>query len=71
MVRQFRCRRKKPAQPAQPLPKTKPLIVLDPGHGGKDPGAIGVSGVYEKHLTLAMVKQLRALLEKRAVTALN
>lgn len=55
---------KKPAQPAQPLPKTKPLIVLDPGHGGKDPGAIGVSGVYEKHLTLAMVKQLRALLEK-------
>ena len=46
------------------MPKTKPLIVLDPGHGGKDPGAIGVSGVYEKHLTLAMVKQLRALLEK-------
>lgn len=45
-------------------PKSKPLIVLDPGHGGKDPGAIGVSGVYEKHLTLAMAKQLRALLEE-------
>lgn len=45
-------------------PKQKPLIVLDPGHGGKDPGAIGVSGVYEKHLTLAMGKQLKRLLEK-------
>ncbi len=55
---------KKQQQPAQTAPKEKPLIVLDPGHGGKDPGAIGVSGVYEKHLTLAMVKQLRALLEK-------
>lgn len=54
----------KPARKFDEQPKVKPLIVLDPGHGGKDPGAIGVSGVYEKHLTLAMVKQLRALLEK-------
>jgi N-acetylmuramoyl-L-alanine amidase len=34
------------------------IIVLDPGHGGVDPGAIGVSGNYEKVLTLAMAKEL-------------
>jgi N-acetylmuramoyl-L-alanine amidase len=34
------------------------IVVLDPGHGGVDPGAIGVSGNYEKVLTLAMAKEL-------------
>lgn len=52
------------APAAKEEPAKKRLIVIDPGHGGRDSGAIGVSGVYEKHLTLAMAKQLRALLQK-------
>lgn len=44
--------------------KGKKVIVLDPGHGGKDPGAIGYSGVYEKNITLAMGKELKNMLEK-------
>ncbi|MCR4438577.1 MAG: N-acetylmuramoyl-L-alanine amidase [bacterium] len=38
-------------------------IVLDPGHGGKDPGAIGPTGLYEKDVTLSVAKELRAMLE--------
>lgn len=40
-----------------------PLVMLDPGHGGKDPGAIGVSGTYEKHVSLAAAQELKRLLE--------
>ncbi len=41
----------------------KPVIVVDPGHGGVDPGAIGVSGIYEKVITLAAARQLKERLE--------
>lgn len=38
---------------------TRPLVIaIDPGHGGQDPGAIGPSGRYEKHVVLAISKEL-------------
>lgn len=40
-------------------PASLPLVMLDPGHGGKDPGAIGVSGTHEKRITLASAQELR------------
>jgi N-acetylmuramoyl-L-alanine amidase len=40
-----------------------PTIVLDAGHGGKDPGAVGPNGTMEKDVNLQMAKQLKALLE--------
>lgn len=40
------------------------VIVIDPGHGGKDVGAIGPGGYYEKHATLAIGLKLGKLIEK-------
>ncbi len=56
------------AQVAEPAPTYtpkggKPLIVIDPGHGGQDPGAISKNGKHEKDVTLAMAKTLKEALE--------
>jgi|GEM_PF-61697 len=45
------------------LGDTRPLIVLDPGHGGKDPGATSVSGLFEKNLTFAIATEMKRQLE--------
>ena len=42
----------------------KPIIVLDPGHGGIDPGAISLSGAYEKNIVLALARDIKAQLDK-------
>jgi N-acetylmuramoyl-L-alanine amidase len=41
----------------------KPLIILDPGHGGIDPGTHGQTGIQEKDLVLSVAKSLRNALE--------
>jgi N-acetylmuramoyl-L-alanine amidase len=44
----------------------RPIVVLDAGHGGRDPGAKGVSGsITEKNLTLALARELRDELAER------
>jgi N-acetylmuramoyl-L-alanine amidase len=40
-------------------------IVIDPGHGGRDPGAIGPTGLREKTVTLDVAKRLAQLIERR------
>ncbi len=50
--------------PKKPQKKSRHVVVIDAGHGGVDPGAKGVSGVYEKHITLAIARQLRDALNK-------
>ena len=52
-----------PAPTAQGTKPPPPLVMLDPGHGCKDPGAIGVSGTYEKHVALATARELKRQLE--------
>ncbi|KMJ53376.1 N-acetylmuramoyl-L-alanine amidase [Vogesella sp. EB] len=38
-------------------------VVIDPGHGGEDPGAVGPSGVYEKDVVLRISRQLKKLID--------
>ena len=42
-------------------------IVIDPGHGGKDPGAIGKTGLYEKHVVLDVSRRIKKELEKNGI----
>ena len=42
-------------------------VVIDPGHGGVDPGTVGASGSYEKHITLSMSRAIRDALKSFGV----
>src|SRR6476469_7243759 len=51
---------------SSPLARGRPIVVIDAGHGGRDPGATSVSGdLKEKDLTLALAQELRDQLVKR------
>jgi N-acetylmuramoyl-L-alanine amidase len=53
-----------PSPPIEPKDVNAPrVIVIDAGHGGIDPGAIGINGSYEKNIVLASAHELRRQLE--------
>lgn len=51
------------AEPAVPIESVKPLIAIDAGHGGIDPGAIAADGTLEKNITLAAARDMADALE--------
>ena len=46
------------------------VVVIDPGHGGEDSGAIGVNGALEKDVNLEMSKRLCSILSNRGITCI-
>ena len=64
-----------PTAPEKPIPQVVnyrttggiggKIIVLDPGHGGSDPGAIGPTGLQEKQVTLPIAEYLKSILEAK------
>ena len=54
-------------QPPLPVPKGKVVVVIDPGHGGKDSGAPGLGGLLEKDVVLPISTKLARILEQNGV----
>ena len=53
-----------PKSVKKPMPPPRPkLVFLDPGHGGKDPGALGVRGTQEKVVVMAIARELQRELQ--------
>ncbi|HEX4300341.1 MAG TPA: N-acetylmuramoyl-L-alanine amidase [Gammaproteobacteria bacterium] len=53
------------AAPAMPTHGRDIVVAIDAGHGGRDPGAHGPKGAYEKNVTLAIAKKLAALIDRQ------
>lgn len=51
----------------QVLPQGTRVVVIDPGHGGPDPGAVGLGNLYEKDIVLPIAQQVAAILEQNGV----
>lgn len=58
-----------PATPA-PTPQGKLVVIIDPGHGGPDPGAVGIGGLQEKGIVLDIGTQVASILQQYGVYAL-
>ena len=54
---------------SQPPAAPRFFVILDPAHGGDDPGATLGDGLFEKDVTLALARRIRADLEQRGITA--
>jgi len=48
----------------------KKIVVIDAGHGGSDPGKIGVNNALEKDINLSIALKVKQLLEKKGITVI-
>jgi len=56
-----------PSSPSWPSRTGPSLVVIDPGHGGRDPGAISYLGHYEKDIVLQISRRLATILQQRGI----
>ncbi|MFB2738361.1 N-acetylmuramoyl-L-alanine amidase [Umezakia ovalisporum] len=60
----------RPQSAPLPIPATRAVVMIDPGHGGQDPGAIGIGGIREKDVILPISKRIAEILQQNGVQAL-
>lgn len=62
-----------PSRSGAPLPSVIPngriVVAIDPGHGGRDPGAVGIGGIHEADIVLSISRQVASLLQQSGVQA--
>jgi N-acetylmuramoyl-L-alanine amidase len=56
--------------PLPTIPQGAVVVMIDPGHGGRDPGAIGIAGLQEKQINLTISQRLQQRLEAAGLTVL-
>ncbi|MCC5647309.1 N-acetylmuramoyl-L-alanine amidase [Nostoc sp. CHAB 5824] len=56
-----------PTQPQRRVPNGRVVVLIDPGHGGKDPGAVGLGGLREKDIILPISKRIAQVLQQNGV----
>jgi N-acetylmuramoyl-L-alanine amidase len=59
-----------PSNPSTEVPKERIVVMIDPGHGGGDPGAVGIGGLREKDIVLSISQQVASLLEQESIQAI-
>ncbi|WP_254564804.1 N-acetylmuramoyl-L-alanine amidase [Oscillatoria sp. HE19RPO] len=57
-----------PAPSTPRVPTSRRVVVIDAGHGGSDPGAVGIGGLREKEVVLDISRQVSEILEQNGVT---
>ncbi|MFN4278919.1 N-acetylmuramoyl-L-alanine amidase [Thermosynechococcus sp.] len=56
-----------PTATTQPVPRGRFVVVIDPGHGGNDPGAVGIGGIREKDIVLDVGLQVAQFLQQQGI----
>ncbi|PSR12962.1 cell wall hydrolase, partial [filamentous cyanobacterium CCP3] len=52
------------------IPQGAVVVVIDPGHGGRDPGAVGIGGLQEKQINTAISNRVQQQLQAAGITVL-
>jgi N-acetylmuramoyl-L-alanine amidase len=55
------------SQQPLPIPSGRRVVVIDPGHGGPDPGAIGIGGIREKDIVIDISREVARILQQQGV----
>jgi N-acetylmuramoyl-L-alanine amidase len=55
------------SSPRQQVPNGRGVVIIDPGHGGNDPGAIGIGGLQEKNIILPISQRVAQILQQNGL----